>query len=119
MECTSTSVLPNHVARAELWRTAADDRLVGGAVDSDAAQQAAYTFDAGPNAVIYVRREHVAHVLAVLLNHFPAADDSAIVTPRADLVASVRATPVPASLVCDADRVLHGAIGHIYHTSVR
>ncbi|KAJ3154871.1 diphosphomevalonate decarboxylase [Geranomyces michiganensis] len=33
--------------------------------------RAAYTFDAGPNAVLYVRREHVAEVLAVVNAVFP------------------------------------------------
>lgn len=32
---------------------------------------AAYTFDAGPNAVIYTTRDAVADMLAVLLAHFP------------------------------------------------
>ena len=81
--------------------------------------QAAYTFDAGPNAVIYLKREHVPFVLAVLLNHFPASSDAAIVTPNPDLLPAVRTVAIPAALRCDEDRVLHGAIGHIYHTSVR
>ncbi|KAI8586251.1 mevalonate pyrophosphate decarboxylase [Geranomyces variabilis] len=33
--------------------------------------RAAYTFDAGPNAVLYVRREHVAEVLAIVNAVFP------------------------------------------------
>ena len=32
---------------------------------------AAYTFDAGPNAVVYTTRDRVAQLLAVLLAHFP------------------------------------------------
>jgi diphosphomevalonate decarboxylase len=32
----------------------------------------AYTFDAGPNAVLYLERRHLAHFLPVLLHFFPA-----------------------------------------------
>jgi diphosphomevalonate decarboxylase len=32
---------------------------------------AGYTFDAGPNAVIFTTRDRAAHVLSVLLAHFP------------------------------------------------
>jgi diphosphomevalonate decarboxylase len=32
---------------------------------------AGYTFDAGPNAVIFTLKKDAAHVLAVLLAHFP------------------------------------------------
>ncbi|KAI8923602.1 GHMP kinase [Entophlyctis helioformis] len=34
--------------------------------------RAAYTYDAGPNAVLYIRREHVAEVVALINHFFPA-----------------------------------------------
>ena len=80
--------------------------------------QAAYTFDAGPNAVIYLLKEHVPFVLAVLLNHFPVSDLAAIVTPSTEVLAAVAGVVIPEELRCDADRVLVGAIGNVYHTSV-
>lgn len=40
--------------------------------------QAAYTFDAGPNATIYLLEKDVAEFMSVLNYYFPAADDSQI-----------------------------------------
>jgi diphosphomevalonate decarboxylase len=37
--------------------------------------RAAYTFDAGPNAVLYVLEKHVVEVGALMLHYFPAADN--------------------------------------------
>lgn len=39
--------------------------------------QAAYTFDAGPNAVVFVERAHVQELLSLLLHCFPPAYRSA------------------------------------------
>lgn len=38
--------------------------------------QAAYTFDAGPNAVVFVERAHVQELLSLLLHCFPPVDRS-------------------------------------------
>ncbi|KAJ3164126.1 diphosphomevalonate decarboxylase [Geranomyces variabilis] len=43
----------------------------GNAGEPKKGYRAAYTFDAGPNAVLYVRREHVAEVLAIVNAVFP------------------------------------------------
>jgi diphosphomevalonate decarboxylase len=45
--------------------------------DSAGRVQAAYTFDAGPNAVVFVERAHVQELLSLLLHCFPPADRSA------------------------------------------
>lgn len=78
---------------------------------------AAYTFDAGPNAVIFTLAPDTAHVLSVLLNHFPVPASS-ISAASPGLVAAAAAAPVPAALVCDADRVVEGAVSYVYHTTV-
>ncbi len=46
------------------------------------------------------------------------SDVAAVVTPSPDLLASVASIAIPEELRCDADRVLSGAIGNVYHTSV-
>ncbi|OQR96102.1 diphosphomevalonate decarboxylase [Achlya hypogyna] len=83
--------------------------------DSVGAVQAAYTFDAGPNAVIFVQKQHTAEVMGLLLHHFDKDaslevrgdfDKKSAVAPAADLVAAVKVNAAP------------GSLKMMYHTTV-
>lgn len=64
----------NDVSRAVIHLVTAYNRLFTGDGNSGRGKKgyrAAYTFDAGPNAVLYLRKEHVAEVLAIVNHIFP------------------------------------------------
>lgn len=66
---------------------------------------AAYTYDAGPNAVIYVEPQHEAQLVALMYRYFPAPGGNAARycnKPEA-LRAAVAQTELPAELVAAAD----------------
>ena len=97
-----------------------------------AAPIAGYTFDAGPNAVIFTTRAQAARVLAVLMAHFPPPPDAAAVAAAfgagaggfvsdAALAAQAQAAlaALPPHLACAPEaRAEPGALRHIYVTSV-
>jgi len=90
---------------------------------------AAYTFDAGPNAVVLTTRQHAPLLLAVLLAHFPPSPgDEALpggfITGSAlggqALLASARALipTLPPALAPGALPPLPGGVKHVYATTV-
>ncbi|KAI8921315.1 diphosphomevalonate decarboxylase [Powellomyces hirtus] len=70
----------NDVSRAVIHLVTAYNNLFteksDNAASSKKGYRAAYTFDAGPNAVLYVRREHVPEILAIVNATFPAPADA-------------------------------------------
>lgn len=82
--------------------------------------QAAYTFDAGPNAVIYTTTRHTASLLATILSHFPRpaalASDADFVSSKASLEQAGSVGP-PAGLECESGEELRGAIRYVYKTT--
>lgn len=92
---------------------------------------AAYTFDAGPNAVVLTTRQHAPLLLAVLLAHFPPSpEDEAkaggFITGAAlggdTLLAAAKALipTLPPALAPGKQRLLPlpGAVKHVYATTV-
>ncbi|KAJ0406622.1 hypothetical protein ATCC90586_006122 [Pythium insidiosum] len=62
----------------------------------------AYTFDAGPNAVLFVEAPHVADVVALLTRVFPGPNGAQLpveTTTMAASIASSATTPPPSTLV--------------------
>ncbi|KAF0692983.1 Aste57867_16029 [Aphanomyces stellatus] len=78
--------------------------------------QAAYTFDAGPNAVIFLEKKHTQEVVALLRHFFDSAvepleirgpvDTTTLPAVDAVLLSSIKTQPTP------------GALKMLYHTTV-
>lgn len=82
----------------------------------------AYTFDAGPNAVLYTTKQHAPEVLAALLANFPASPDcDAPFVGNAGMEAAAQALiPTLPAHVAPSDKMpaTPGAVRHVYVTSV-
>lgn len=95
---------------------------------------AAYTFDAGPNAVLYVLKDDTAFVLKLLLDHFPGHEAEAeagagagagagdlgpgfVSNPETQRAAEA-AADIPPELACDGASRQPTAVRKIYHTTV-
>lgn len=91
---------------------------------------AGYTFDAGPNAVIFTTKDHAATVLAALLDHFPAplepdagaafgAGGGYVSSPELAAAATSLIPSLPPSVACPpGGKAEPGSVRHIYVTSV-
>ena len=79
-----------------------------------------YTFDAGPNAVLLLRREHAADVLAAVLKYFPpsAAAADGYVSDAALAAAAAAAPPNPALAAAFPLPPQPGAVKKVYCTDV-
>ena len=96
--------------------------------DPDHGPLAAYTFDAGPNAVIYARRVDVPVVLAAVTAAFPAGDRPAYLRGRTTMLTQTRRadTEKAAALLASGGRVAArllaepevGVLNYIMHTCV-
>jgi len=79
-----------------------------------------YTFDAGPNAVLLVLKQHVPQVLSAVLAYFPPAPGTeAGYVNRASLRDEAAATSLPEGLRTSFRlSPTPGAVRYIYHTDV-
>lgn len=91
------------------------------------AVKAAYTFDAGPNAVVFMQQEHLSQFLALVLHVFPPPADATSGGAEdffndVELAAKASKEPLPPGLVETAmswvDQQPRGQITRILHTSV-
>lgn len=83
--------------------------------------QAAYTFDAGPNAVLYVLRDDVPLVLKLMMRGFPAPEEESKMgafVDDEDLLARAAAAEVPYPLRWTEGVTKVPGVKHVYHTSV-
>lgn len=80
---------------------------------------AGYTFDAGPNAVIFALRPNLVHILSVMLAHFPPTEDVAQpFCDSAELLAEAQAQVAALPAKLQAADATPGAVRHVYVTSV-
>jgi len=73
--------------------------------------RAAYTFDAGPNAVLYTLEKYQIEILALVLHCYPCSDKSAFVS-NSNLAEEARAFKLSDELV-DLVAVNHASVGDV------
>lgn len=106
----------NDVSRAVIQLVSELNRA---SVEAGKGYLAAYTYDAGPNAVLYVRDRDVARLLALVLRYFPQStfDDPFALEPKpasdAELseLEGFNAKVIPEHEVGAVSRVIHTRVG--------
>lgn len=78
---------------------------------------AAYTFDAGPNPVIYLLKDHVTPVLSMILKNFPTDVEENFLRNVSNEDA-VRAHQVPEHLTVGNSEENRNGLKYIFQTSV-
>jgi len=80
---------------------------------------AAYTYDAGPNAVIYLLEPEVAPFLATVLKYFGPEEKTDAFLRDAALLETVKSTPVPEALqALEIEKRPDGGLQYILHTTL-
>jgi diphosphomevalonate decarboxylase len=105
----------NDVSRAIIGLVVEYNRA---SVENGGKAKAAYTFDAGPNAVIYALKENVPEILGLVTRYFPPAEDF---VDKNDALGgkSLRGADLPPKFNDNAVRVWEkGSVKSLIHTRV-
>eukprot|EP01102_Stenamoeba_stenopodia_P017553 TRINITY_DN6313_c0_g1_i2.p1 TRINITY_DN6313_c0_g1~~TRINITY_DN6313_c0_g1_i2.p1 ORF type:complete len:343 (-),score=91.38 TRINITY_DN6313_c0_g1_i2:70-1098(-) len=94
--------------------------LVNAFNEAKAVISAAYTFDAGPNAVIFLERKNLGDFISLVVKHFPPAENQTVesfLSNDEDLI-SLTKSGSTLQLTTEAATQRPGTLRYILHTSV-
>lgn len=98
----------NDVSRAVIQLVTELNRA---SVEAGRGYVAAYTYDAGPNAVLYVREPDVERVLRLVEHYFPQASGSSSSVPADVTPAGFNAQVIPQHPLGSVARIIHTKVG--------